>query len=40
MDPIYHINQEQLRIDLPSFRVGDTVAVKATRSASRSSRAW
>ena len=27
MDPIYHINQEQLRIDLPSFRVGDTVAV-------------
>ncbi len=27
MDPIYHINQEQLRLDLPSFRVGDTVAV-------------
>jgi len=27
MDAIYHINQEQLRIDLPSFRVGDTVAV-------------
>jgi len=27
MDAIYHINQEQLRFDLPSFRVGDTVAV-------------
>jgi large subunit ribosomal protein L19 len=27
MDAIYHINQEQLRIDLPAFRVGDTVAV-------------
>lgn len=27
MDAIYHINQEQLRLDLPSFRVGDTVAV-------------
>jgi large subunit ribosomal protein L19 len=27
MDPIYHINQEQLRLDLPLFRVGDTVAV-------------
>lgn len=27
MDPIYFINREQLRIDLPSFRVGDTVAV-------------
>lgn len=27
MDAIYHINQEQLRMDLPSFRVGDTVAV-------------
>lgn len=27
MDPIYHINQEQLRLDLPTFRVGDTVAV-------------
>ncbi|MGL4209575.1 MAG: 50S ribosomal protein L19 [Candidatus Adiutrix sp.] len=27
MDPIFHINQEQLRLDLPSFRVGDTVAV-------------
>jgi large subunit ribosomal protein L19 len=27
MDPIYHINQEQFRLDLPDFRVGDTVAV-------------
>ena len=27
MDAIYHINQEQLRLDLPTFRVGDTVAV-------------
>jgi large subunit ribosomal protein L19 len=27
MDAIYHINQEQLRLDLPAFRVGDTVAV-------------
>ena len=27
MDPVYQINQEQLRLDLPSFRVGDTVAV-------------
>jgi len=27
MDPIYHINQEQLRLDFPHFRVGDTVAV-------------
>ena len=27
MDPIFHINQEQLRLDLPRFRVGDTVAV-------------
>lgn len=27
MDAIYHINQEQLRMDLPPFRVGDTVAV-------------
>ncbi|MDR2724795.1 MAG: 50S ribosomal protein L19 [Candidatus Adiutrix sp.] len=27
MDPIFHINQEQLRLDLPPFRVGDTVAV-------------
>jgi len=27
MDPIYHINQEQFRLDLPAFRVGDTVAV-------------
>lgn len=27
MDAIYHINQEQTRIDLPAFRVGDTVAV-------------
>lgn len=27
MGAIYHINQEQLRIDLPAFRVGDTVAV-------------
>ncbi|MDL2260106.1 50S ribosomal protein L19 [Deltaproteobacteria bacterium OttesenSCG-928-K17] len=27
MDAIQNINQEQLRIDLPAFRVGDTVAV-------------
>ncbi len=27
MDAIHHINQEQLRLDLSSFRVGDTVAV-------------
>ncbi|MDR3038204.1 MAG: 50S ribosomal protein L19 [Candidatus Adiutrix sp.] len=27
MNAIYHINQEQSRLDLPPFRVGDTVAV-------------
>ena len=27
MDAIHHINQEQLRLDMPPFRVGDTVAV-------------
>lgn len=27
MDAIQSLNQEQLRIDLPAFRVGDTVAV-------------
>ena len=27
MDALYHINQEQRRLDLTPFRVGDTVAV-------------